>query len=237
MEKPTPRKARNFLESLHFATAGVLYAFRTQRNVRTHFAMGGLVLLFALHLPLSRAELALLLLTIGFVVAAELMNTAVELVVDLLSERYHRLAQLAKDVAAGTVLVAAVTAVFVGYVLFFDRLSSLHPGLLQRTASFPPTMVLLALVLVSIVVVALKALHPQFRLRGGMPSFHAALAGALATAVFLLARDGMVVVLTFILAGLVAQSRVEGGIHSPWEVLVGGFLGALIMLLVFQSLS
>lgn len=231
-----PRRARNFLESLQFAIAGILYSFRTQRNVRTHFAMAGLVLLFGMHFSLSRAELATLLLAIGFVVAAELFNTAVELVVDLVADRYHRLAQLAKDVAAGAVLVAAATAAFVGYVLFFDRLRAMHPDMLRRAASLPSAAILVALALVTILVVAAKALHPEFRLRGGMPSFHAATAGALATAIFFLARDGMVVVLAFLLAALVGQSRVEGGIHTLWEVLVGGILGVLVMTLAFRLL-
>lgn len=235
-EEKGPRKARNFLISLQFAVSGVLYAFRTQRNLRTHFGLAALVLLFSLNFQLTRAEMALLVLTIGLVVAAELFNTAVELVVDLITDRYHVLAAHAKNVAAGGVLAAAITAALVGYVLFFDRLSSMHPALLQRAVTIPSFALLLAVVLVIVLVVAMKAAGSHFRLRGGMPSFHTALAGSLATAVFFLASSGAVVVLAFALAALVAQSRVEGGIHSLLEVAAGGLLGVSLTVLVFQLL-
>src|SRR5690606_27307313 len=84
-EEQAPRKARNFPESLQYAVTGVLYAFRTQRNLRTHLGLAALVLLFALNFQLTRAEMAVLVLTMGLVVTAELFNTAVELVVDLVT--------------------------------------------------------------------------------------------------------------------------------------------------------
>src|SRR5690606_3793738 len=154
---------RNFTESLHFAVAGILHAFRTHRNLRTHFALGVLVLLVSFSFELSRSEMAILMLTIGFGVAADLMNTAVQHVVDLLSEGYHVLAMHAKNVAAGAVLTAAVTGVLVGYILFFDRISSLHRAALQRTVTVPSFVILAALVLVVLSVVIAKALSRDFR--------------------------------------------------------------------------
>src|SRR5690606_37974313 len=106
---------RNFVESLRFAIAGILYAVRTQRNLRTHIGVGALLLVFSRPFALSPAESAVLLLTVGMVIAAELFNTAVELAVDLASEDYHPLAARAKNVAAGGVLAGALTALSVGY--------------------------------------------------------------------------------------------------------------------------
>lgn len=222
-------RARNFGESLRFAAAGIAYAFRTQRNLRAHVALGGLAWLLGLHLSLSRAEMAVLLLTIGFVIAMELVNTAVESVVDLVSESYHRLAEQAKNVAAGAVLASAITSVGVGYALFFDRLRSGQGIIAERAATLPVVAIVIGFALAVAAALAFKALRPDFRLRGGMPSIHAAIAGALATALYFMAQEPAVAVVAFVLAALVGQSRVEGGIHTVWEVLAGGALGMLVM--------
>lgn len=228
-EGSKPMRARNFAESLRFAAAGIAYAFRTQRNVRAHAALGGLAWLLGLHLSLSRAEMAVLLLTIGFVIAMELVNTAVESVVDLVSEGYHRLAEQAKNVAAGAVLAAAITAVGVGYALFFERLRSGQVVLPDGAPRLPLAAIAIGFALAGAAALVLKALRPNFRLRGGMPSIHAAIAGSLATALYFMAQEPGVAVVAFLLAALVGQSRVEAGIHTVWEVLAGGALGMLVM--------
>lgn len=236
-ERPTsPLRARTIGQSFDWAVAGVLYAFKTQRNMRFHFFIAVLVLLLALSFDLSSAELGLLVLTTGMVIVAEMFNTAMESTVDLVTDRYHPLAHIAKNVAAGGVLAAAATAVFVGYVLFFDRLGRLHEGLLRRSIHLPAALTLISLGLVLIAVVGLKAGAGPFRIQGGMPSGHAALGFALATAIFFLAANGAVVLLAFMIALLVAQSRVEARIHSVYEVLVGALIGVLGTIAVFQLL-
>ncbi|MGE4001423.1 MAG: diacylglycerol kinase family protein, partial [Planctomycetaceae bacterium] len=95
---------------------------RTQRNMRIHLAATGLTVLLATALRCGAVEWGVLLLTIGLVWATELINTAIEAVVDLVSPQEHELARIAKDTASGAVLAAAVTSVFVGAILFGPRL-------------------------------------------------------------------------------------------------------------------
>jgi len=236
-DEPTAfRRSRNVLESLQFAAAGITHAWRTQRNVRTHGGIALLVVLVGLQVGLDRWEWAVIALTVAVVIGMEMLNTAVELVVDLVADDYHRLAELAKNVAAGAVLVTAMGAATVGYILFFDRLGSLHEGALRRTVSTPSAVILVALGLVLAVVAIMKARGASFRLRGGMPSLHTAIAGALATVVFFLADDGIVVLVAGLLSLLVAQSRVEGGIHTVFEVIVGGAVGVVATMAVFALL-
>ncbi|MDB5295467.1 MAG: diacylglycerol kinase [Phycisphaerales bacterium] len=103
--------------SFRFAGAGVAYLFRTQRNARIHAVVGSAAVAVAAWLRVSRAEWAVLALTISAVIILEGLNTAIEAAVDLASPRYHPLAKVAKDVAAGMVLVAAVAAAAVGLLI------------------------------------------------------------------------------------------------------------------------
>lgn len=230
-------RARNFPESLNYAVTGLVYAFRTQRHLRAHFFITVLVVLLAIAFDLTRIELALLGLTIGLVIVSELVNTSVEATVDLVTEEYHPLAAIAKNVAAAAVLMAAVTSLVMGYLLFFERVAGLHQETLSRTLATPPLVTLVGLVVVLIVVLAMKAVGTPVRMQGGMPSAHTAIASSLATSIFFLSDSGTVSVLAAVLTILVGESRVEAKIHSVAEVVVGGLIGILVTALAFQLIS
>ncbi|EAX48237.1 diacylglycerol kinase [Thermosinus carboxydivorans Nor1] len=115
-------RSKSLFASFRYALAGVLYCLATQRNMRIHFIAGAVVLLLAWRLQFSGTEMILLLLTVVAVLVAEMFNTAVEKVVDLASPHRHPLAKMAKDVAAGAVLVTALASVAVGFILFYPRL-------------------------------------------------------------------------------------------------------------------
>jgi undecaprenol kinase/diacylglycerol kinase (ATP) len=107
---------------------GIAYAFRSQANMRIHGSVAILVVAAGLFLGLSALEWALILLTIGFVISAEMINSVAELAVDLLTRRQHPMAKAAKDVGAGAVLVAALAAVAVGVCIFGPRIWALVFG-------------------------------------------------------------------------------------------------------------
>lgn len=115
--------AHNLLISFKYAWAGLKYAFLTQRNFRIHLAIGVVALTLSLGLHLLPAEVAVITLTVGMVLAMELLNTALEAVVDLTVGRtYHELAKIAKDCAAGAVLVTALVAMLIAGVLILPPL-------------------------------------------------------------------------------------------------------------------
>lgn len=113
---------RRILRSFRFALAGLRFLVWTQPNVWVHLALAALALALAVLLGLSPVELAVVVLTIGLVLAAEALNTAVEAVCDAVAPNYDPLIGRAKDVAAAAVLVTAFTAVGVAVVLFVPRL-------------------------------------------------------------------------------------------------------------------
>lgn len=113
----SPNRATTLIGSFRCAIEGALYVFRTQRNARIHAAMVVVVSVLAAALQCSRIEVAVLVLTMGMVLVAEIANTVAETIVDLASPDYHKLAGIAKDVAAGGVLVAALCSVVVGLII------------------------------------------------------------------------------------------------------------------------
>jgi diacylglycerol kinase (ATP) len=115
--------ASNLLLSFKYAGQGVGYAFRTQRNFRIHGVIGTIALGLGVYLQVSAIALAIITLTISMVLVLELLNTALEAVVDLsVGREYHPLAKTAKDCAAGAVLIAAIAALIIAGVLLLPSI-------------------------------------------------------------------------------------------------------------------
>ncbi|MDX6413951.1 MAG: diacylglycerol kinase [Gaiellaceae bacterium] len=228
------------IESFNYAIEGVIHVLRTQRNMRIHFVVAVAVIVGAVAVGVSKIELIALLLSIAFVLVAEMINTAIEGAIDAATTSFDPMAKLAKDIAAGAVLIASVNAVAVGYLVFAGKAADKTARVLDKLRNAPAEITVVALVLTVIVVIATKAYTGRGTpLRGGLPSGHAAVAFAGWMAATYIVGDShrfVVSALTFIMALLVAQTRVESGVHSTLEVAYGGALGALVTLSVFQLL-
>jgi diacylglycerol kinase (ATP) len=232
-------RSPSILQSFNFAFEGIVHVLRTQRNMRIHFSLAVVVLVGALAIGVSRMELVALLLAISFVLIAEMLNTALEAAIDVSTTSFDPLAKLAKDIAAGGVLIATVNAVAVGYLVFVERIRDPSARVLDRLRDAPTEQTLIALVVTIVLVIAAKAYTGRGRpLRGGLPSGHAAVAFAGWMAATYILGDSthwfLISSLTFIMALLVAHTRIETGVHSFLEVLSGGVLGALVTLVLFQ---
>jgi diacylglycerol kinase (ATP) len=238
---PAPGRAPTVLDSFNYALEGIIHVLRTQRNLRIHFAIAIVVIAAAAALGVERLELIALLIVIAFVLVAEMVNSAIEGAIDAATTSFDPNAKLAKDVAAGAVLISTVTAIAVGYLVFAHAAAHRTSRVLDRVRDAPAEITLVALVIVLLIVLATKAWTGRGTpLRGGLPSGHAAIAFAGWMAATYVTNDDhrfLLSSLTFIMALLVAQTRVESGVHSALEVLYGGVLGALVTLVVFQVLS
>jgi len=233
------RRPPSVLESFNYAFEGIIHVLRTQRNMRIHFVVAALVLVAALASGVDKLELIALLLAIAFVLITEMVNTAIEGAIDVATTSFDPMAKLAKDIAAGAVLIASAVAVAIGYLVFSGQVAERSSRFLDRLSEVPAELTLIALFLTTILVIATKALTGSGSpLRGGLPSGHSAVAfaGWMATTLILDDTDHRFLIssLTFIMALLVAQTRVESGVHSSMEVLFGGLLGALVTLAVFR---
>jgi diacylglycerol kinase (ATP) len=233
------RRAPSVQESFNFAFEGIIHVLRTQRNMRIHFAIASVVLIAAVWTGVDRIELIALLLAISFVLIAEMINSALEAGIDVATTSFDPLAKLAKDIAAGAVLLATVNAVAIGYLVFSEQIVDRSSRLIDRLREAPAELTLVALVLTIIAVISIKAYTGRGTpLRGGLPSGHAAVAFGGWMAITNVVGDSehwfLVSSLAFLMAVLVAQTRVESGVHSFLEVSFGGILGALGVLVMFQ---
>jgi diacylglycerol kinase (ATP) len=235
------RRPPTVFDSFNNAAEGIIQVLRTQRNMRIHFGVAFVVLVAALVVNVTKLELVALLISITFVLIAEMLNTGIEAAIDISTTSFDPMAKIAKDIAAGAVLIASMNAVAVGYLVFAGKLADRSSHLLDRLRQAPAELTLVALVLTVIVVIATKAYTGRGTpLRGGLPSGHAALAFAGWMAVtYVTGGEHRFVVssVALVMAFLVAQTRVESGVHSALEVTYGAAVGALSTLVVFQVFS
>ena len=230
-------KQQSLVESFNSAMEGFIYVFKTQRNMRLHFLIGLSAVLLGIFLNFTYIELIILCLTIAFVLFAEMFNTALEHTIDIVKEEFHPLARIVKDISAGAVLLSAMSAIVVGYMLFSTRAGvRMEDNIIKiRDSSWHFTFIVL-LVILGMVVLSKVLLRSGTPLRGGMPSGHSAMAFAIWTVISLLYPKGIVIILVFVLAFLVSRSRVRDKVHSTLEVFTGAVLGVLITLFIFQIL-
>ncbi len=224
---------------MNCAIDGILYTASTQKHMRNHFIAALVLLLLVLFLRVSALEFTLLAVSVSFVLFAELVNTAIEVVVDMISPEYHPLAKIAKDVAAGSVLVSAIGATVTGYLILSRYVFPIYKEALGMIGTPADLGAIVSLLLVVIVVVILKAMSGKGTpLHGGLPSGHAAVAFTIATLVSLKTQDPITSILTICLAIMVSHSRLLMRIHSLQEVILGGVTGTaitLVVVLVFKA--
>jgi diacylglycerol kinase len=112
---------KTFLNSFIYAFNGLVYAFKTQLNFKVHCIAAVFTIALGAYLGLSHAEWTLIAIAIGLVIVVELINTAIEVLVDLVSPQQHPKAGAIKDIAAAAVLIAAVVAVAIGVFVFIPK--------------------------------------------------------------------------------------------------------------------
>ncbi len=226
---------RTFVQSLNDAAEGVIYVIKNERNMRVHFMLGFLVLLIAIFIGVSRLEWIILCTIISLVLAAEMLNTVVEEMVDLVEPLSHPNVRIIKDVSAGFVLVLAVNALIVGFFIFSKYWSWPIQATAMRIRHASWHITFVALLVVVFFTIAGKAFfHQGTPFRGGIISGHSAVAFSIWTAVLFTFSNPFVLGAMFLLAVLVAQSRLRAKIHSLSEVITGALIGFLVTALFFQ---
>ena len=226
-------KPTRFIDSVNCAIEGILYTARTQKHMRHHFAAALFILTAALLLRVTSVEFMLIALAVSFVLFAELLNTAIEVVVDMISPEFHPMAKIAKDVAAGAVLVAAFGTAILGYLVLAKYLFPFHRGLLAMVGTSSEMGTVVSVVMVLIAVIILKTFTGSGTpLKGGEPSGHAAVAFSIATSVSFNTQDPLISLLCFILAVMVSHSRLLLRIHSMREVIIGSLTGTLLTVII-----
>lgn len=230
-------KSKNLTDSFNNAINGILHAIKSERNMKIHIISAIGILILSLFFRISNLEFIIVCITIGIVIICELFNTAIEGIVDTITDTYDIRAKIVKDVAAGAVLTAAIVSLVVAYFIFFDKVSLwLEMGIIKVRHS-PMNVSIIALTLTVIIVLVLKVFFKKGTpIMGGMPSGHSAIAFSATTAIALWTGNAGVTILSLIISLLVVQSRLQTKVHSWIELVTGAFVGVFMTLLLFQML-
>ena len=234
-------KNDNFFEAWGNATNGIIYSATTQRNIRIQLVLAVIVMVLSLFYGLNTAEFLCLLFAVFLVIFAELINTAIETVVDLFVDVYHPKTKISKDVAAGAVVLAACNALVVGYFIFFkeENLKAISDSIFNNMVKSPMHLAFVAIMLVVIAVISMKAGCSKKTERGELvkegfvPSGQSAIAFAALTAIWLNSKDIVTFTLALILSILVVENRVGSNARTKAEIVFGACMGVLIVLLIY----
>ena len=234
-------KNDNFIEACNNAVNGIIYAATTQRNIRIQLVLAVIIMMLSLFYGLNTTEFLCLVFAVFMVIFAEMINTAIETVVDLFVDVYHPKAKIAKDVAAGAVVLAACNALVVGYFIFFNKenIKAISDSIFNNMVKSPTHLAFVAILLVIIAVIAVKASCSRKKQRGELikegfvPSGQTAIAFAALTAIWINSQDVITFTLALVLSLLVAGNRIQNDSRTRAEVVFGSFMGVLIVLLVY----
>jgi len=237
----SPMSNRNLLESFARAFEGFSHVIWTQRHVRLQLFIVILVFLLCYTTGKNTTEVLFVISAVTFVLMAELFNTAIEVVVNMITDVYHPLAKIAKDVAAGGVLIASIYGFLVGCAVFLNKntinsfMKSTHTNLTDKINDANlVVMIIVGIALLFIIVPLAKVRvgHGSI-LRGGAVSGHSAVSFLLCAAIAISSNfNPTASIMALVLAILVAQSRVEGKIHSLVEVLWGAAVALVLVALL-----
>lgn len=228
-------KNKTFFTALRHALDGVIKAFKTERNLRIDYVIGLFVLICSLFFDFTKTEFACLCLTIGFVIFAEMINSTVEYIVDLITDKYDDRAKAAKDIAAGGVLISSVVAVIVAFFLFADKLTMATTSVISTIFSSNIYILFTIIFAVIILAVILKGiLGKGSNYSGVYPSARVALAFGLTTYVYIITKSILVGGVALILSIIIAQIRVENTKTRPIYMVISAIIGVLVVLIIYQ---
>jgi diacylglycerol kinase (ATP) len=229
-------RARSIAESFVFAGRGLVYILRRHQHARIQLLLGALVLFLGAVAGASALQMVALTCVVALVLIAEALNSAVEAVVNLSAPTYNPVARAAKDAAGAAVMVACAAAVVTGLLVFAQagRVRWLLGGTIAQRLEYAQV-ALVGLVVVAALVAVAKATGGRGTLmRGGAVSLHSGAACFLAAAAWYMGGTVASALAAAMLAVLVCQSRVQGGIHSAREVIAGAALALVVALGLFS---
>ena len=235
LEELKHTKNKTFYTAVGHAVDGVIRAFKTERKLRIDYLIGLFILITSLFFDFTKTEFACLCLTIGFVIFAEMVNSTVEYIVDLITDKYDDRAKAAKDIAAGGVFIAAVVAVIVAYFLFVDKLSY---ATTQVISTILDSKLYILFTIVFAVIILAIILKGVFAKKGeysnAYPSARVALSFALTTYVYLITNSIFVGGVALLLSIIITQMKIENSKNKVFYIILSALMGILLVLIIYQ---
>ena len=229
----------NFIDAFKNSLNGLIYAITTQSSIKKQLIIAICVMILSLFFDFSTSEFLCLIFAVVLVIFAEMINTAVETLVDLYTDLYHPKAKIAKDVGAGAVLLMSINSVIVAYFLFLRKtdVTKFGESIFFNIIKSPEDLSFVGIVLTAIIILGIIAYARTKKKTDDrkkfIPSGQSAIAGAMLTAIGANTRNLLIFILSLILALMVLENRMENKKKSFAEVIFGTCMGFLIVLLVY----
>ncbi|SHE64792.1 diacylglycerol kinase (ATP) [Seinonella peptonophila] len=219
-----------FLKSIGYALEGLKYTLTTQRNMRIHFVIALVVLIISFYLPLNRLEVLILFLSIAMVLFAELLNTVLETIVDMVTQEFHPLAKIAKDVAAGAVLLTVGLAVIVGISIFYPYLNLLFVGVISEPLRLPSVQLAGMIAFTFLFTLMLKGWLSRYNRQSFEPSIAVSIASCIAALITFVIGNLAIAILSYLLVTMLVASRYR--MKPDWVPLgMGALIGTAIAII------
>ena len=216
---------------------GIIYATTTQSNIKKQLIIAVIVVIISLFFNLNRAEFLCFLFTIVLIIFAEMVNTAIETVVDLYIDVYHPKAKIAKDVAAGGVVITTINALIVAYFLFFDKIADIGLNFIKNVTSTPSHLAFAVITITAIAILAVIAYAKSNKHKGlnqkFVPSGYTTISFAANTIIWLLTDNFVILILSLISSIFVAEGRIEAKEHKLSEIIFSAAFGTLMVLALY----
>lgn len=233
-ELPVLKLLFHWIDSANAAAEGIIEATRTQRHVKFHLIVAFIVLFGCFLIGVEKFEFIAIALITLLVIVAEMFNSSLEVVVDLTSPGRNEKARIAKDIAAGAVLITAVGALIIGYLILWPYFIRIVNDGFWIAKHYPENIAVLAVIIIMLTVIMLKAFlgkgHP---LKGGCPSGHAAVGFSIWISITYITSNIFVLIISLIMTLLIAFSRLFRNTHSILDIFIGAILGILTTFILF----
>ncbi len=230
-------KNHSLIDPWKNAFNGIIYATTTQSNIKKQLVIAVIVVIISMFFNLNRAEFLCFLFTIVLIIFAEMVNTAIETVVDLYIDVYHPKAKIAKDVAAGGVVITTINAIIVAYFLFFDKIADIGLNFIRNVTNTPAHLAFSAIVITIIAILAVIAYAKSNKHKGlnekFVPSGHATIGFAANTIIWLLTDNFIILILSLVTAILLAESRIAAKEHRLSEIIFSFCFGTGMVLIIY----
>lgn len=228
-------KNKSIFSAMRNAINGIIYIFKTEKNLRIDYVLGVLVFCTSFFFKFTKTEFACLCLTIGFVIFAETINSTVEYIVDLMTDKYDERAKAAKDIAAGGVLIASGISVIVAYFLFIDKIRGASFMILNQMLNSNTHLLATILFIIVLLIVILKGVFAKTRnYVKSFPSGRIVISFGLATFLLLITKSVLVGGVAFVLCFIIAELKRENEKVNLAYIILSALLGILLVLIVYQ---
>jgi len=229
----------NLIDSFKNAIEGLNITYKMEKNFRYHIILSFLTILVSLLMKIDSFHLVIIVISISFVLVAELFNTGFEVLIDnFITKKKNKIIKVIKDISAAAVLITSINALVVGYFLIFTKLFKKILNIFKINWVINDTIIFISFIfLILFIIIIKKIINSEKVFKGGWPSGHSALSFSIFALSLMYVNILIIKILIFLLAIIVSKSRIDLKIHSFSQVISGAIIGFSLTVIISYILG